>query len=130
VRDYQSANLLLERFLAQYNATHRVRTIGSTPDAAWRKAKREKRSLLRLTPPRALLDLHLAIVFSRRLYADHTIELFGQNYPVSGCRLKRVTIVLHPNSRFWVLPHPPNSQKPVWPPILASHPLPKTSVHF
>jgi hypothetical protein len=130
VRDYQGANLLLERFLAQYNATHRVRTIGSTPDAAWRKAKREKRSLLRLTPPRALLDLHLAIVFSRRLYADHTIELFGQNYPVSGCRLKRVTIVLHPNSRFWVLPHPPTSQNPVWPPVLASHSLPKTSVHF
>jgi hypothetical protein len=131
VRDYHGANVLLERFLAQYNASHRVRTIGATPDAAWRKAKRDKHSLLRPTPPRALLDLHLAILFSRRLYADHTIELFGRNYPIQAhCQLKRVTIVLHPNSRFWVLPHPPSPQNPIWPTVLASHSLPKTSVHF
>lgn len=130
VRDYHAANSLLERFLTQYNASHRVRTIASTPDAAWRKAKRQKLSLLRPSPPRTLLDLHLSIVFSRRLYADHTVELFGRSYPVSSCSLKNVTIVLHPDLRFWVLPHPPSPNHPLWPPVLASHSLPSPSVRF
>ena len=130
VRTYEAANLLLEDFLITYNAEHRVRTINSTPDAAWRKAKREKRSLLRLSPQRALLDLHLPLVFSRRLYRDHTVEVLGHSYPVAASALKLVTIVLHPGSRFWVLPHPPEPKNPVWPIVLASHSLPKSSVHF
>lgn len=125
VRDYAAANALLERFVLQYNDTHRVRTTGTTPDQAWRKAKREKRCRLRPTPPRTLLDLHLALVFSRRLYRDHTVEVLGQTYPVTPCTLKLVTIVLHPGTRFWVLPHPPTAHHPVWPTILASHSLPK-----
>jgi hypothetical protein len=123
VRSFAVANALLENFLATYNAGHRVRTIHSTPDAAWRKAKREKRSLLRPTPVRTLLDLHLAIVFSRRLSRDHTVEVLGHSYPVSASALKTVTIILHPGLRFWVLPHPPDPKNPVWPAILAAHSL-------
>jgi hypothetical protein len=130
VRDFQTANALLARFIQDYNASHRVRTTHTTPDQAWRLAQREKRSLLQPTPPRTLLDLHLSICFTRRLGRDHTVELFGRAWPVATCHLKLVTIVLHPGLRFWVLPHLPSAQNPLWPTVLASHTLPKTAVHF
>jgi hypothetical protein len=130
VRDYQGANGVLARFIEEYNANHRVRTTNRTPDLAWRQAHREKRSRLQATPAATLLDLHLSICFSRRLGRDHTVEVLGSAWPVAACPLKNVTIVLHPGVKFWVVPHPPSAQKPIWPTVLAAHSLPKTAVHF
>jgi hypothetical protein len=130
IRSFAAANTRLASFLTAYNDSHRVRSIASTPDAAWRKAKREKRSLLRPTPPRSLLDLHLAIAFKRRLNRDHSVDLFGASWPVYASHLKVVFILLHPSSRFWVLPHLPDPKKPIWPTVLAAHSLPKNAVHF
>jgi hypothetical protein len=69
------------------------------------------------------LDLHLAIHLQRRLNADFIIELNGQTYPVTPVGQQYVTIVHHPHQRFWVIPHPPSTQKAAWPTILASHTL-------
>jgi hypothetical protein len=63
-----------------------------------------------------LLDLHFSLRSTRRLNNDHTIDFDRQNYEISATLRKSVTLLHHPNLRFWVLEHPP---KDIWPPILA-----------
>jgi hypothetical protein len=120
---YPHANLLLQEQLNYYNHSHVCRTTGVTPDHAWDKAIAEKRSRLKAAPDPALLDLHLALHLQRRLNSDFTIDFLGSSYPVTPTKRKSVTIVHHPQSRFWVIASPPTPQNPVWPDILASHTL-------
>jgi hypothetical protein len=75
---------------------------------------------MRACPPSALLDLHLSLRTSRRVNNDHTIDFEGQNYGISDTKRKSVTIVHHPNSKFWVVEHPP---KVVWPTVLGAYSL-------
>lgn len=72
-------------------------------------------------PPR--LDLHLSLRCTRRVNNDSTIDFLGHNYPITTTKRKSVTIVHHPHSHFWVVPHPPLPENPVWPTILASYSL-------
>ena len=61
-----------------------------------------------------LLDLHFSLRSTRRLNNDHTIDFDGQNHEISATLRKSVTLLHHPNLRFWVLEHPP---KDIWPPF-------------
>lgn len=123
VTDYKTANLLLQTQILWHNQHHVCRTTGLTPNAAWDLALEEKRSRLRVAPPVPLLDLHLALYVHRRLNADYTLDFLGRNWPVSPTARKIVTIVHHPCQRFWVIPHLPNPNNPVWPNVLASYTL-------
>jgi len=123
VASYQHANLLLEEQINYFNKAHVCRTTGRTPDDAWQIALRDNRSLLQPVPDPSLLDLHLAIHSQRRLNADYSVDFLGHNYPVTPSKRKSVTIVHHPNSRFWVIASPPDPKNPVWPDILASFSL-------
>lgn len=120
---YQHANLLLAEQLDHHNRTHRCRTTGMTPNQAWEKALLERRVRIAPAPDPALLDLHLSLQLQRRVGSDSTIDFLGHNYPIGPTKCKSVTIVHHPRSRFWVIPHPPLSAHPVWPEILASYSL-------
>ncbi|GDX11444.1 hypothetical protein LBMAG57_32160 [Verrucomicrobiota bacterium] len=85
---------------------------------------------MRPAPPATLLDLHFSLRSTRRVNNDHTIDFDGQNFEISAVLRsppqssavlrKSVTLLHHPNLRFWVLEHPP---KDVWPPILAAFSL-------
>lgn len=120
---YQHANLLLAEQIDHHNRTHRCRTTGMTPNQAWEKARIEQRVHLAPPPVPALLDLHLSLQLQRRVGSDSTIDFLGRNYPIAPTQRKSVTIVHHPRSRFWVIPHPPLPANPVWPEILAAYSL-------
>ena len=123
ITDYPAANQLLQLQIQWHNQKHACRTTGLTPEQAWDKALQEKRSCLRPVPPAALLDLHLALYLQRRLNSDYTLDFLGQNWAVTPARTKIVTAVHHPNQCFWVIPHPPDAQRPIWPDILAHYRL-------
>ena len=120
---YQHANLLLAEQIDHHNRTNRCRTTATTPNQAWEKARIEQRVRPAPPPVPALLDLHLSLQLQRRVGADSTIDFLGRNYPIAPTPRKSVTIVHHPRSRFWVIPHPPLPAHPVWPEILAAYSL-------
>jgi len=62
-------------------------------------------------------DLHLSLRTSRRVNNDLTVDFEGHNFEISATKRKIVTIVHHPNTKFWVLEHPP---KGVWPSVLGA----------
>ena len=123
IADFESANALLAEQIAWHNAHHRCRTTGLCPDTAWQSALDEKRSKLQPVPPSALCDLHFAIHLQRRCSNDHSIELLGRRWPVAPTRLKSLTIILHPERQFWVIPHPPSPPAFAWPTVLAHYSL-------
>jgi hypothetical protein len=123
IRDFAPANALLAEQIAWHNAHRACRTTGLVPDAAWQLALEQKRSKLQPAPLPALCDLHLAIQLQRRCSNDHTIEVFGRRWPITPTRLKSVTLILHPERQFWVIPHPPLPPAFAWPSILAHYSL-------
>ena len=60
---------------------------------------------------------HFSLRGARRVPNDQTIDFQGQNYEIATTLRKSVSLVHHPNRKFWVVEHPP---KNVWPPILGT----------
>ena len=123
ITDYKNANALLQTQIAWHNQHHVCRTTGLTPNAAREAALQAKRNQHLPVPPEPLLDLHLALHLQRRRNADYTIDFQGKNWPVTPVPRKTVTLVHHPERRFWVIPEPPDPKNPIWPDILAHHQL-------
>jgi hypothetical protein len=59
----------------------------------------------------------------RRPNADDTLDFLGRVWPISPTARKTVTLGHHPGQRFWVIPHAPDPQHPVWPAVLGSFSL-------
>ena len=91
------------------------RSLSKVPLEIWEAQSQRGEGRLRPTPPASLLDLHLSLRCSRRVNHDHTIDFEGHNYQIASTLRKTVTIVHHPQRRFWILDHPPTD---VWPTIL------------
>lgn len=96
------------------------RNTGKIPLETWDQAILARNGRLRPTPISSLLDLHLSMRGTRRVNNDQTINFEGRNYEIASTSRKSVTIVHHPNLKFWVADHPP---KDVWPPILGTYGL-------
>jgi len=122
ILDYGQANELLRLEIHRYNQA-RCRTTGLPPDEAWAQAFAQKRSRLLPTPPKALLDLHLALQLRRRVNADRTIDFLGRAWAIAPTAQRTVCLIHHPQKHFWVLPHPPTPPDYRWPEILASYSL-------
>ncbi|HWL51305.1 MAG TPA: hypothetical protein VNQ90_02650 [Chthoniobacteraceae bacterium] len=118
-RTWEHADEVLQMEIKRQNRT-RQRSTGFIPLDVWEKALSENKARLRATPPSRLLDLHLSLRTTRRVNNDQTIDFEGQNYEISPSDRKSVTIVHHPNRKFWVLDHPPTD---VWPFILGAFSL-------
>ena len=123
IADFAPANALLAEQIAWHNAHKACRTTGLCPDKAWQIALEENRSKLQPAPPATLCDLHFAIHLQRRCSPDHTIEFLGRRWPIAPTLLKSITIILHPERQFWVIPHPPLPPAFAWPSILAHYSL-------
>ena len=71
-----------------------------------------------------VLDLHFSLRSQRRVNndgtIDGTIDFEGENFEIAPTQRKRVTIVHHPNQRFWVLEEAP---KAVWTTVLGDFTL-------
>jgi len=122
ITDYGPANELLRMEIHRHN-TSLCRTTGLRPDDAWTQALAQKHSRLQPTPQKPLLDLHLALQLNRRVNADNTIDFLGQAWSIAPTQKRTVTLIHHPQQRFWVVPHPPQPPDFRWPEILASYSL-------
>ncbi|HAB16909.1 MAG TPA: hypothetical protein DCE44_10715, partial [Verrucomicrobiales bacterium] len=118
ITDYPQANAFLQTQLAWHNQNTRCRTTQLTPNQAWEKAHSQRHSKLRPIPPTPLLDLHLAIHLQRRLNTDHTIDFLGRSWPITPTSKKSVTLIHHPEERFWVVDRPVDPKHPRWPTVL------------
>jgi len=122
VRSYAAAQLVLARELQQQNATV-CRTTGLSPNAAWEKARREKRTVTRPCPPATLLDLHLALHLKRRVNADSQIDFLGQSWHIAPTKQSAITLIHHPLRHFWAVAQPPKPPLNTWPEILGKYSL-------
>ncbi len=119
VRAWEQADEILQMEIRRQN--NKVnRSTGKIPTRVCEDAILAGNGSMRSCPPSALLDLHLSLRASRRVNHDHTIDFEGRNYEISATKRKSVTIVHHPNTKFWVLEHPP---KDVWPSVLGAFTL-------
>jgi hypothetical protein len=122
VRSYAAAQIVLERELQRQNATV-CRTTGLSPNAAWEKARREKRTATRPWPPGTLLDLHLALHLKRRVNADSQIDFLGQSWHIAPTKRSSSTLIHHPRRHFWVVAQPTKPPLNNWPEILGKSSL-------
>ena len=119
VSSWPHAEQILQMELARQNHTVN-RSTGLVPIAVWGKAQLENKGSLRPSPDSSLLDLHLSLRCSRRVNNDHSIDFEGHNYEITPTKRKTVTIIHHPNRKFWVIEHPPVA---VWPSVLGAFDL-------
>jgi len=119
VKTWTHADEILQLEIRRQNSK-RSRSTGKIPAQVSADAVLAANTSMRPCPPFALLDLHLSLRTSRRVNNDHTIDFEGHNFEISSTKRKFVTIVHHPNAKFWVLEHPP---KDVWPSVLGAFSL-------
>ena len=98
----------------------RQRSTGLIPLTVWEDSLLARTQRLRPSPAPALLDLHLSFCQQHRVNNDHTIDFEGRNYEIARTPKSSVTLIHHPQLRFWVVEHPPTD---IWPPILAAFSL-------
>jgi hypothetical protein len=122
IRSYAAAQIVLERELQRQNTTV-CRTTGLSPNAAWTKARSEKRTATRPCPPATLLDLHLALHLKRRVNADSQIDFLGQSWHIAPTQQSSITLIHHPHRHFWVVTQPPKPPLNTWPEILGKYSL-------
>lgn len=122
VRGDAAAQIVLDRELQPQNATV-CRTTALSPNAAWKKARREKRTATRACPPATLLDLHLALHLKRRVNADNQIDFLGQSWPIAPTKKSSITLIHHPRRQFWAVSEPPKPPLNTGPEILGKYSL-------
>ena len=116
VKTYEHAEEILQMKIIRQNRTQQ-RSRARIPLDVWNRAVLENNGRLRPTPVSNLLDLHFSMRGTRKVNNDQTIDFEGRNYEIATTARKSVTIVHHPNLKFWVVDH---SAKDVWPPILGT----------
>ena len=115
----EHADEILQMEIGRQNRTVN-RSTSLVPLAAWDQDILGNTARIRPTPVSSLLDLHFSLRCARRVNNDQTIDFEGHNYEIATTLRKSVSIIHHPNRKFWVLEHPP---KAVWPPILGTFSL-------
>jgi|GEM_PF-164219 len=115
-KDFNGADKILQMEINRQNDKV-LRSTGTVPSQRWQEQLASRCSRLQPPPSASSLDLHLSLRCSRRVNADSSIDFEGLSYEISPTKRKSVTVLYHPNSKFWVLEHVPTS---FWPPILAS----------
>jgi hypothetical protein len=97
------ANILLDQLRQHRNASEHHREIGSTPQAAWDLAAREKRSVLRPTPRCPWWPYIWSQRSSTRIAPDGRIALAGQRLRIDQPPGSKVIRCLHPNGDHSIL---------------------------
>jgi hypothetical protein len=122
VTHYAAAQTVLDREVQRQNLTL-CRTTNLSPNAAWQKARDEKRTATRPCPPSTLLNLHLALHLKRRVNADHQIDFLGKSWPIAPTKRSSISLIHHPLRHFWAITQPPAPPLNIWPEILGEYSL-------
>ncbi len=97
---------MLQMEIIRQNRT-KQRSTGQIPLEVWDQALLQNNDQIRPTPVPSLLDRHFSLRTTRKVNNDQTIDFEGRNYEIATTSRKSVTIVYHPNLKFWVVDHPP-----------------------
>lgn len=119
VSDYPAGNDVLQMEIQRQNQTV-LRTTGRKPLDVLQEQVLAQTTKLRSCPARSLLDLHFSLRVQRRVNNDHTIDFEGQNYEITATAKKYVSLLHHPQRKFWILEERP---KDVWPHVLGTYTL-------
>lgn len=119
VENWKQADAILQMELTRQNHTQN-RSTGQIPSQVCLQTTASDTSSLRPSPPPTLLDLHLSLRHTRRVNHDHTVDFEGRNYQIANTQRQTVTILHHPQKRFWILEHRP---KDIWPTVLGAFTL-------
>lgn len=113
-----AANALLDAVRLHHNVHEKHREIGSTPQAAWELARREKRSALRPAPRCPWWPYVWSQRSATRVEADGRIAFGGQRLRIDKPPGAKVIRCLHPNGDHSILAAPPTKQSR---PVLLLH---------
>jgi hypothetical protein len=116
VGSWEHADQILQMEIIRQSSTKK-RSTHQIPPNVWDQALLENNGRIRPTPVASLLALHFSTRSKRRVNNDQTIDFEGQNYEIATTSKKSVTIVHHPNQKFWFVEHLPAD---VCPPILGA----------
>jgi hypothetical protein len=105
-----AANTLLDEVRRHHNEHEKHREIGSTPQAAWELARRQKRSVLRPTPRCPWWPYVWSQRSGIRVSSDGRIALGGQRLRIEKPPGTKVIRCLHPNGDHSVLAAPPDKR--------------------
>jgi hypothetical protein len=112
------ANLWIDQLRAHHNTQEKHREIGSTPQAAWDRARKEKRSVLRAAPRCPWWPYIWSARSQTRVGPDGRIAIAAQRLRIEQPPRTLVTRCIHPNGDHSVLLAPPAKDKR---PVLLLH---------
>ncbi len=119
VATWEHADEILQMDIHRLNRTIQ-RSTGKVPLEVWENGQLANNGNLRPIPNSRLLDLHFSIRCQRMVNKDSTIDFEGKNYEIAPTARKSVTVVSHPNQKFWVVE---GAIKNIWPRILGEFTL-------
>lgn len=109
-----AANALLEQLRIHRNTQEKHREIGTTPQAAWDLAHREKRTVVRPAPPCPWWPYVWSQRTSAKVDPDGRIAVAGQRLRIDRPPGSKVIRCLHPNGDHSILAaHPSKEKSPV-----------------
>ena len=113
-----AANALLDEVRHHHNVHEKHREVGSTPQAAWELARREKRSVLRPAPRCPWWPYVWSQRSATRVEPDGRIAFGGQRLRIDKPPGTKIVRCLHPNGDHSILAAPPTKQSR---PVLLLH---------
>lgn len=119
----QEAQLVINDHVAFWNQNHNHRTKNMTANAAHQLAVKQNRVVYRPCPHQRMLDLHMAYHQHRVVSSANTIEYEGHTWNIAPTRKKKVALIIHPNTQFWVVETMPDPREPQWPDVLGKFTL-------
>ena len=116
ISDLAQANDHVQVLRRHRNQHETHRELGMTPQTAWQRAKREKRSMLRPVPRCAWWPYVWSVRRTVRVGPDGRVSLGGQAIRVAVAPGRRVELCQHPSGHYSVLAEVPNRKaRPVLP---------------
>jgi len=108
ISELPAANALLDQLRRHRNESEKHREIGSTPQAAWDLAKKEKRWVLRPAPACPWWPYVFSQQAPLAVGDDGKVAIGSQRLSVDARPRSKVIRCLHPNGDITVLQHPPD----------------------
>lgn len=107
IPELETANPHLEALRLHHNAHETHRELGMTPQAAWQRAKQEKRSVLRPTPRCPWWPYVWSLRTPLRVGSDGRVPIGTQRFRVERPPGTKIVLCLHPTGHHSVLAAPP-----------------------
>jgi len=111
IAEIDAANVLLEQLREHHNSDENHRELDMTPQQAWQRAKRSKRTVLRPCKRCPWWHYIWSTRTSIRVGDDGRVPIAGQRYKVSAAPRTRLVHCLHTNGSTSILANKPDKKQ-------------------